>query len=44
LINWIRLIVWLAIGLVVYFLYSRHHSRIQQMDAAGTLKNERFGG
>jgi APA family basic amino acid/polyamine antiporter len=44
LINWIRLIVWLAIGLVVYFFYSRHHSRIQQMDAAGTLKNERFGG
>jgi basic amino acid/polyamine antiporter, APA family len=44
LINWIRLVVWLAIGLVVYFLYSRHHSRIQEMDAAGTLKNERYGG
>ncbi|MEW6211709.1 MAG: amino acid permease [Acidobacteriota bacterium] len=24
--NWIRLIGWLAIGLVIYFLYSRHHS------------------
>jgi APA family basic amino acid/polyamine antiporter len=24
--NWLRLGVWLAIGLVVYFLYSRHHS------------------
>ncbi len=28
--NWIRLIVWLIIGLVVYFTYSRHHSRVQQ--------------
>ena len=24
--NWLRLIVWLAIGLVIYFSYSRHHS------------------
>ncbi len=24
--NWVRLIVWLAIGLVIYFTYSRHHS------------------
>jgi APA family basic amino acid/polyamine antiporter len=28
-INWARLIVWLVIGLVVYFTYSRHHSRVQ---------------
>ncbi len=28
-INWARLIIWLAIGLVVYFSYSRHHSRLQ---------------
>ncbi|MGA2433661.1 MAG: amino acid permease [Bryobacteraceae bacterium] len=27
-VNWVRLIVWLLIGLVVYFTYSRHHSRI----------------
>ena len=24
--NWLRLIVWLGIGLVIYFTYSRHHS------------------
>src|SRR4029077_20435213 len=24
--NWWRLIIWLAIGLVIYFGYSRHHS------------------
>ena len=28
-INWARLIVWLIIGLVVYFTYSRKHSRVQ---------------
>jgi APA family basic amino acid/polyamine antiporter len=28
-INWMRLIIWLAIGLVIYFAYSRHHSRLQ---------------
>ncbi len=27
-INWARLLVWLAIGLVIYFTYSRHHSRL----------------
>jgi APA family basic amino acid/polyamine antiporter len=27
-INWARLILWLIIGLVIYFTYSRHHSRI----------------
>src|SRR5271157_1563851 len=28
-INWARLIIWLIIGLVVYFTYSRKHSRVQ---------------
>jgi len=28
-INWARLIIWLVIGMVVYFSYSRHHSRVQ---------------
>ena len=36
-VNWARLIIWLVIGLVVYFTYSRHHSKVQQVDAAGTL-------
>ena len=26
--TWIRLVVWLAIGLAIYFLYSRKHSRL----------------
>jgi APA family basic amino acid/polyamine antiporter len=24
--TWIRLFVWMAIGIVIYFLYSRHRS------------------
>jgi APA family basic amino acid/polyamine antiporter len=27
-INWARLIIWLVIGLVVYFTYGRYHSRV----------------
>jgi APA family basic amino acid/polyamine antiporter len=28
--NWLRLFIWLAIGLVIYFGYSRKHSKLQQ--------------
>jgi APA family basic amino acid/polyamine antiporter len=26
--TWIRLVVWLVIGLAIYFLYGRHHARV----------------
>ena len=32
-INWARLLIWLAIGLVIYFTYSRYHSRLQHGDS-----------
>ncbi len=32
--NWIRLIVWLAIGLAIYFGYGRHHSVLAKERAA----------
>src|SRR5215469_3173951 len=28
--TWIRLVVWLIIGLIVYFSYARHHSKVQR--------------
>ena len=31
-VNWARLLVWLFIGLVIYFTYSRHHSRVGKND------------
>jgi basic amino acid/polyamine antiporter, APA family len=30
-INWARLIIWLAIGLVVYFTYGQKHSKVQTL-------------
>lgn len=28
--NWMRFLIWLVIGLAIYFLYSRHHSHLKE--------------
>jgi APA family basic amino acid/polyamine antiporter len=33
--NWVRLFVWLAVGIAIYFFYGRHHSVLQKLREAG---------
>lgn len=37
-VNWARLIIWLIIGLVVYFTYSVKHSRVQALQLEAEAK------
>jgi basic amino acid/polyamine antiporter, APA family len=30
--NWMRFLIWLVVGLVIYFMYSRHHSKLGKQD------------
>ena len=40
-VNWARLLIWLVIGMVVYFTYGRHHSKVQIAAAGGENKTPR---
>jgi APA family basic amino acid/polyamine antiporter len=39
--NWLRLFVWMGLGLAIYFGYSRHHSRLRTVPAVGPGKGRR---
>jgi basic amino acid/polyamine antiporter, APA family len=41
--TWARLIIWLVIGLIIYFTYSRHHSRVQRGEAAANRTDVQEG-
>ena len=30
--TWLRLIIWLIVGLVIFFTYSRKHSRLNDLE------------
>lgn len=36
--TWLRFLVWLLIGLIVYFTYGRHHSRLQPAPTANGIR------
>jgi basic amino acid/polyamine antiporter, APA family len=42
-ITWIRFVVWLALGIIIYFVYSVHHSRLgrEEIKEAGRDTVER---
>jgi basic amino acid/polyamine antiporter, APA family len=41
--TWIRLVVWLLIGMVIYFSYGRKHSKVQQAKTLASVSSGNTG-
>jgi APA family basic amino acid/polyamine antiporter len=41
--TWLRLIIWLAIGMVIYYTYGRHHSKVQQARNVASASSGKAG-
>jgi APA family basic amino acid/polyamine antiporter len=41
--TWLRLIIWLAIGMVIYYTYGRHHSKVQQSKTLASVGSGKSG-
>jgi len=39
--NWLRLVIWLAIGMAIYFGYGRSHSVMAQMPVKAKIGGKR---
>ncbi len=37
--NWYRLILWMALGLVIYFSYSMHHSKLRGTSSGASSRS-----
>ena len=42
--TWARLIIWMALGLLIYFLYGKKHSKVQMRGQAVARRGRRRGG
>ena len=42
--NWYRLVIWMAIGLVIYFTYSQSHSELRKRQDADERVSARAAG
>ncbi|HYQ85037.1 MAG TPA: amino acid permease C-terminal domain-containing protein, partial [Rubrobacter sp.] len=38
--TWVRFLIWMAIGLVIYFTYSKNHSKLANEDSSAGTSQE----